>query len=98
MRVNTQYLLQSSQLQGLEWPILMASALIRRPGRGIWLNTALTSVAFRLVPSRLVGPSEPRAKAKICQLDVAICTNKDVVWLDVSVNEAHFMDRVNGND
>ena len=38
-----------------------------------------------------MSPPEAGTETKICQFDVSIAINEDVVWLDVSVNETHLM-------
>lgn len=51
-----------------------------------------------LVVFRIVRPSEASAESKVCELDVTHFVNKDVVGLDVSVDEAHLMHTVYGAD
>lgn len=41
-------------------------------------------------------PTKTSTEAKISEFDVTLSVNKDVVWFDVSVNEAHFMYTLNG--
>lgn len=43
----------------------------------------------------VVGPPETRAKAKIGQFYVTLSVDKDVVRLDVTVDEAHGMHALN---
>lgn len=51
-----------------------------------------------LVVFRIVRPSEASAESKVSELDVTHFVNKDVVGLDVSVDEAHLMHAVYGAD
>ena len=51
-----------------------------------------------LVIFRVVSPSEPRAQPEVCQLDVAVAVDEDVVGLDVSVDEAHLVNAVHCAD
>lgn len=51
----------------------------------------------KLIPTTLVilgimRPPEASAKAKVGQLYVSVSVYEDVVWLDVSVDEAHLVD------
>lgn len=71
------------------------------PGRKIWLDTRLMMVAGHalwLVLFGVVSPSKSSAETKICELDVAIGSNEDVVWLDVTMNESHLVDRFDSTD
>ena len=53
---------------------------------------------LRLVVLRIVSPPESRAEAEIGQLDVSVRSDQDVVGFDVSVDEPHSMDGLNGTD
>ena len=45
---------------------------------------------------RVVRPSEPGAETKVCEFDVSVRVDEDVVGLDVAVDEAHVVDALNG--
>jgi hypothetical protein len=45
-----------------------------------------------LVVLGVVRPTEAGAEAKVCELDVTVGVDEDVVRLDVAVDEAHFVD------
>ena len=51
-----------------------------------------------LVIFRVVGPPKPSAQPEVCQLDVAVAVDEDVVRLDVSVDEAHLVNAVHRAD
>ena len=71
------------------------------PSRQVWLDAGLVEVtrsALGLVALGVVGPSEPCAQTKICELDVTISPNEDVVRFDVTVDESHSVDRLYGTD
>lgn len=44
----------------------------------------------------VVRPPEPGAQSEIGQLDVAVAVDEDVVGLDVTMDEAHFVDAFHG--
>lgn len=56
------------------------------------LGTALTF----LVILGVVCPAETCAQTKVCQFDVSIQVNEDIVRFDVTVDEAHLVDALNG--
>ena len=37
----------------------------------------------------IVCPTETGAEAKVCEFDMSASVNEDIVWLDVTVDEAH---------
>ena len=47
-----------------------------------------------LVIFRVVSPSKSSAEAKVCQLDVTVGVNQDIVRFDVSVDETHLVNTV----
>ncbi len=47
---------------------------------------------------RVVGPTESCAETEIGELDVTGSIDENIVWLDVSVDEAHRMDTLDGAD
>ena len=49
-----------------------------------------------LVVLGVVCPAEARAQAEVCQLDVSVQVDEDVVGLDVAVDEAHLVDTLDG--
>ena len=51
-----------------------------------------------LVIFRVVSPPKPSAQSEVCQLDVAVAVDQDVVRLDVSVDEAHLVNTVHCAD
>jgi hypothetical protein len=42
----------------------------------------------------VVGPPEPGAEAEVCELDVAVGVDEDVVRLDVAMDEPHRVNTV----
>ena len=54
------------------------------------------TINIMLVIFRVVSPSEPSTEAKVCQLDVTVGVNQDVVRFDVSVDEPHLVNTVHG--
>ena len=44
----------------------------------------------------VVGPPETGAEAEVCELDVAVGVDEDVVGLDVAMDEPHRMNAVDG--
>merc|ERR1719385_219094 len=61
-------------------------------------TVAVENLAVVLVILAVVGPSEAGAQTKVCQLDVPVCIYQDVVGLDVSVDESHLVDAVDGTN
>ena len=47
-----------------------------------------------LVIFRVVSPAEARAETEVCQLDVAVFIDQDVVRLYIPVNETHLVNTV----
>ena len=45
-----------------------------------------------------MSPPKPSTKAKIGELDMAICVDQDIIRLDVPVNEAHLVNTVHGTN
>ena len=78
----------------------MTSACIG-PSRQVWLDAGLvemTGGTLGLVPLRVMCPSKSCAQTKVCELDVTVGSNEDVVRFDVAMNESHPMDRLYGTD
>ena len=64
---------------------------------GLRLHAALPMVlAFRLVVPRVMGPPKTGTQAEIGQLDVTVGADEDVVRFDITVYEAHLVDRLDG--
>lgn len=61
-------------------------------------RSALALPTVVLVIFRVVGPPKPSAQPEVCQLDVAVAVDEDVVRLDVSVDETHLVNAVHRAD
>ncbi len=48
-------------------------------------------IAIALIVFWIVRPAETSTKPKVSQLNMTVTINKNVVWLDITVNKTHFM-------
>lgn len=73
---------------------MLQSCILQNP---LHPHRIITRTAFTfLVILGVVCPAEARAQTKVRQLDVSIQVDKNVVGLDVAVDEAHLVDALDG--
>ena len=61
------------------------------------LSNLFLILTFIFIIGRILGivcPPETGAEAKVCEFDMTTSINEDIVWLDVTVDEAHVVNRL----
>lgn len=82
-RVSPVYLAHDQFVENYAEPIKVDQLVVRVPQKHLWRHVAWSAAGV----VRVVGALDPR-DAEVCQVQVPVFIEHQILWLDVSMNDA----------